>query len=221
MLIASKPTFRHGLSELLAAYLKNLQLRPLRTKMTAQAVISTLTELISSYIAYGRPGYGPTVTSRVPKMAFYGGFISAPLNHFFMTALQRIFKGRTGFWAKSLESLLTYLLVLPIQNAIYLASMAIIAGANTVQQVRGTLHAALLPMMKVSWAVHPVITAITTQVIPPQFRVVFLNLFGLCISTYFNTRAKMRRVAEARKQAELKASAKDEELDDETFVGHK
>ncbi|KAF4969724.1 hypothetical protein FZEAL_10179 [Fusarium zealandicum] len=210
MLIAENPTFRHGLSELLAAYLKHLQLNPLRTKMMASASISTMTELLSSYLAYSRPGYGPTVTSRVPKMAIYGGCISAPLSHFLMTTLQRMLKGRTGSGAKLLQALLTYLMVLPIQNAVYLSSMAVIAGANTLQQVRATLHAGLVPMTKVTWAVHPVITALTENVIPPKFRVLFLNLFGLCISTYFNTRAKKRRIAAAREQAELESSSKNE-----------
>ncbi|KAF5026343.1 hypothetical protein F66182_1551 [Fusarium sp. NRRL 66182] len=214
MAVAKDATLRHGLKELLLpllkVYMKHMQLNPLRTKMMASGSMLTLTELLSSYLAYGRPGYGPTVTSRVPKMAFYGAFVSAPLSHLFVTAMQRIFQGRTGLAAKVLQSLLTYLLVLPVQNAVYLSSMAVIAGANTVQQVRGVLRTRLLSMMKVTWAVHPVITALVENVIPPLYRVLFLNMFGLCISTFFNTNAKKQRIAAARKQQELEDSRKDE-----------
>ncbi|KAF4445490.1 putative integral membrane protein [Fusarium austroafricanum] len=194
---------RHGLKELLV-------LRPLRTKMMTSASILTLTELLSSYLAYGRPGYGPVVTSRVPKMAFYGGFISAPLSHFFLTTLQKMFQGRTGRGAKLLQALLMYSLVLPIQNAVYLASMAVISGANTVEQVRTVVRTKLLPMMKVTWAVSPVVTAVAENVVPPLYRPLFMSLFSLCIGTFFNTMAKKQRVAAARKAEELEKSPKDE-----------
>lgn len=70
-----------------------------------------LTEIIASWLAYGRDGHGPTFTSRVPQMAFYGAFVSAPLTHLLNGTLQKKFAGRTGAGNLLLQTLLTYIFV--------------------------------------------------------------------------------------------------------------
>lgn len=74
--------------------------------MLTQGSLSALTEIIASWFAYGLPGHGPTITARVPQMAFYGACIAAPLTHFLNTTLQRSLPGRVV-----LQNLITMLLV--------------------------------------------------------------------------------------------------------------
>jgi len=102
----------------LAAYLKQLQTDPLRTKMLTSGSLSALQELLASWIAKDRNKNGHYFTSRVPKMAAYGAFISAPLGHVLISILQKMFAGRTSLKAKILQILASNLIIAPIQNSV-------------------------------------------------------------------------------------------------------
>lgn len=93
------------------AYLKQLQDNPLRTKMLTSGSLAAIQEVLASWIAHDRSKHGHYVSSRVPKMAVYGAFISAPLGHFLISILQRVFKGRTSLRAKILQILFSNLIV--------------------------------------------------------------------------------------------------------------
>src|SRR4051812_15175957 len=84
------------------AYLRQLQSNPLRTKMLTSGTLSGLQEILASWIAHDKSKEGHYFTSRVPKMALYGAFISAPLGHVLISILQRVFAGRTSVKAKIL-----------------------------------------------------------------------------------------------------------------------
>ena len=75
--------------------------------------------------------------------------------------------------------------VAPIQNTVYLASMAVIAGARTFHQIRATIRAGFMPVMKVSWVVSPLALAFAQKFLPEQTWVPFFNFvsfvfFGRC-----------------------------------------
>jgi hypothetical protein len=92
-------------------YLKKLQEDPLRTKMITSGSLAALQEFLASWIAKDRNKNGHYFTSRVPKMAVYGAFISAPLGHLMISILQRIFKGRTSLRAKIMQIIVSNLIV--------------------------------------------------------------------------------------------------------------
>lgn len=184
----------------LAAYLKQLQSNPLRTKMLTSGSLSALQEFLASWIAKDRSKDGHYFTSRVPKMAVYGAFISAPLGHVLINILQRLFAGRTSLKAKILQILVSNLVIAPIQNTVYLTSMAIIAGARTFHQVRATVRAGLMPVMKVSWATSPISLAFAQKFLPQETWVPFFNIIGFIIGTYINAHTKKKRLAALRKK---------------------
>ena len=93
------------------AYLKQLQSNPLRTKMLTSGTLSALQELLASWLAHDRSKHGHYFSSRIPKMAAYGAFISAPMGHFLIGFLQWIFAGRTSLKAKVLQILASNLIV--------------------------------------------------------------------------------------------------------------
>jgi hypothetical protein len=99
------------------AYLKQLQTNPLRTKMLTSGTLSGLQELLASWIAKDRNKNGNYFTARVPKMAAYGAFISAPLGHVLISILQKIFQGRTSLKAKILQILVSNLVVSSMNNS--------------------------------------------------------------------------------------------------------
>jgi hypothetical protein len=93
------------------AYLKQLQSNPLRTKMLTSGTLSALQELLASWLAHDRSRHGHYFSSRIPKMAAYGAFISAPMGHLLIGFLQWVFAGRTSLKAKVLQILTSNLVV--------------------------------------------------------------------------------------------------------------
>ncbi|KAG7004495.1 hypothetical protein G7Y79_00025g057810 [Physcia stellaris] len=184
----------------LAAYLKQLQSNPLRTKMLTSGSLAALQEVLASWIAHDRSKHGHYVSSRVPKMAVYGAFVSAPLGHVLISILQRLFSGRTSLRAKILQILVSNLILSPIQNTVYLASMAVIAGARTFHQVRATVKAGFMPVMKVSWITSPLALAFAQKFLPEQTWVPFFNIISFIIGTYINAHTKKKRLAALRKK---------------------
>lgn len=189
-----------GTKGYLAAYIKELEENPLRTKMLTAGTLAGAQELIASWLAKDRNKHGNYFTARVPKMAAYGALVSAPIGHFLIWALQKTFKGRTSLKAKILQILVSNLIIAPIQNSVYLVAMALIAGARTYHQVRATVKVGFWKVMKVSWITSPVCLAFAQKFLPDQLWVPFFNLVSFVIGTYINTVTKKKRLAALRKK---------------------
>lgn len=177
-----------------------LEKNPLRTKMLTSGVLSGLQEVLASWIAQDRNKHGHYFTSRVPKMAIYGALISAPLGHFMIKLLQFLFATRTSLTSKIMQIVVSNLVIAPIQNSIYLVSMAIIAGARTFHQVRATVRAGFWPVMRVSWITSPLALAFAQQFLPQEAWVPFFNTIAFIIGTYVNAHTKKKRLAALRRK---------------------
>ncbi|KAK6533538.1 hypothetical protein TWF694_002476 [Orbilia ellipsospora] len=187
------------------SYLQLLQTNPLQTKMVTSGTLSALQELLASLIA-GDKKHGSYLTPRVPMMAIYGAFISAPLGHLLINILQRAFKGRTSTRAKILQILVSNFIVSPIQNVVYLASMAVIAGARKKENVKAMVRTGFFPVMKVSWITSPLALAFAQKFLPEHAWVPFFNLIGFIIGTYVNALTKKKRMAALEKKKHGKDS---------------
>lgn len=184
----------------LQLYLSQLQHNPLRTKMLTSGTLSALQEILASVYAGDRDKKGSYLTPRVPKMAIYGSLISAPLGHILVTLLQKAFAGRTSGKSKLAQILVSNLVVSPIQNAVYLACMAVIAGARSIHQIRATVKAGFMPIMKVSWCTSPLALLFAQKFLPPHAWVPFFNLVAFVIGTYINAMTKKKRIAALRRK---------------------
>ncbi|KAL2262110.1 hypothetical protein VTK26DRAFT_2435 [Humicola hyalothermophila] len=189
-----------GTKGYLAAYLRQLENHPLRTKMLTAGTLLGGQELLASWLAKDRNKHGNYFTSRVPKMAVYGALISAPLGHFLIWLMQRIFSGRTSLRAKVMQILFSNLIIAPIQNSVYLVAIALIAGAKNLHQVRATVRTTFWKAMKVSWISSPICLAFAQKFLPEHTWVFFFNLVSFVIGTYINTVTKKKRLAALRKK---------------------
>lgn len=81
--------------------------------MLTAGTLAGAQELIASFLAKDRNKHGNYFTSRVPKMAAYGAFVSAPVGHFLIWLLQKVFAGRTSLRAKILQIIVSNLVVRP------------------------------------------------------------------------------------------------------------
>ncbi|KAF2863140.1 hypothetical protein K470DRAFT_211268 [Piedraia hortae CBS 480.64] len=189
-----------GADGYLAWYLEKLRESPLRTKMVTSGSLAALQEFLASWIAKDRNKHGHYFTSRVPKMAIYGAFISAPLGHIMISILQRMFAGKKTLRAKIMQIVVSNLIISPIQNIVYLTSMAIIAGARTFHQVRATVRAGFMPVMRVSWITSPIALAFAQAFLPEETWVPFFNFVGFVIGTYVNAHTKKKRLQALRRK---------------------
>lgn len=206
---------RPKMHPLLAQYILQLAIYPLRTKALTSATLSFLQEVIGSHIA----GVPPSATSknatllttalaslhvdaRAFKMALYGFFVSAPLGHYLTGSLQRAFRGKVGAKYRFAQLLASNLLVAPIQTVAFLASMAIINGAKSLDQVVRTVKGGFLAVIRVTWIVSPLSMVFAQQFIPMELWVPFLNMVQFTLGTFFNVRMKKMRLAAAKKEAE-------------------
>lgn len=77
--------------------------------------------------------------------------------------------------------------------------MAVITGARTFHQVRATVRAGFMPVMKVSWITSPLALAFAQKFLPEHTWVPFFNIIGFFIGTYVNTHTKRKRLEALRK----------------------
>ena len=95
----------------------------------------------------------------------------------------------------------------PIQNTVYLTSMAVIAGARTFHQIRATVKAGFMPVMKVSWITSPFALAFAQAFLPQETWVPFFNFVGFVIGTYINAHTKKKRLQALRRKYQEGRSA--------------
>jgi len=213
------------INPLLAKYLVSLATRPLLTKAVTAGTLNFLQDVIANHLA----GVPVRVSKEAPpparalaaakidlrslKLAIYGFFVSAPLSHYLVGALQKRFEGKETPAAKLQLLVLQNILVAPIQNAVFLASLAVIGGAKSSAGILAVVKGGFWRVMRVTWAVSPLAVIFAQRFLPPHLWVVFFNLVGFSVGVTFNAavkKAKIRElVAKAKKDRE-DASGKQE-----------
>ncbi|KAN0100507.1 Mitochondrial carrier domain containing protein [Tylopilus felleus] len=108
------------------------------------------------------------IDAKAFKMALYGFCVSAPLGHFLVGLLQKTFAGKVSLKHRLAQLLASNLLIAPIQTTAFLASMAVINGAKSVEDVIRTVKAGFLSVIRVNWVVSPLSMVIAQQFIPVE-----------------------------------------------------
>ncbi|KAG2159715.1 uncharacterized protein EDB93DRAFT_9524 [Suillus bovinus] len=150
------------------------------------------------------------IDSKAIKMALYGFFVSAPVGHFLVGMLQKAFAGKTGLKARLGQLLASNLLISPINAVVFLASMAIINGAKSVDEVIRTVKGGFFSVLRVSWVVSPLSMTVAQQFIPVELWVPFFNTIQFMVGTFMNIKMKKMRLAAARKEAEERQARESE-----------
>ncbi|KAI8981264.1 hypothetical protein BD414DRAFT_523585 [Trametes punicea] len=210
MSAAAAPRHMHPL---LAAYVRNLSAHPLRTKALTTAVLQFFQEILASHFAGAPP---PRVSKNAPfllhvlaraqvtpkafKMAAYGFFVSAPVSHTLVKALQRVFAGKTGLAARLGTLLASQLVVAPIQVFTYLACMAVINGAKSVDDVAKTVKAGFGKVIRITWMTAPVYMVLAQRFLPAELWAPFFNFMQFLIGTVLSTKIKKMRLEADKKK---------------------
>jgi len=209
------PAVKKQINPLLAKYLLQLATHPLRTKVATGGTLYFLQEIIASHLAGVPPSKSskyasPIVQSlaavhintKTLKMAAYGAFISAPVSHYLVGILQRIFAGKTGQSARAAQILCSNIFIAPIQTVVYLASMAVINGAKSLKDVKKAVKGSFMAVIRVTWVASPLLTEIARKYLPVELWAPFISIAQLIIGTYFATKMKRVTLAAAARKAE-------------------
>ncbi|KIM32636.1 hypothetical protein M408DRAFT_326412 [Serendipita vermifera MAFF 305830] len=179
--------------------------------MITAGILSFLQEVIANHVAgvpFQTSKYSPPleralaaakVNGRAIKMALYGSLISAPLNHVLVGTLQKMFAGKTGTKDRVLQLLAGNLFVAPIQATVYLASMAVINGATSIDSIKAFVAKGMMPMLKILWVSSPTATIFAQTLLPHELWVPFFNVVSLSVGTFFSVKVKRTQLASARK----------------------
>ncbi|KAI0734505.1 hypothetical protein C8Q72DRAFT_873040 [Fomitopsis betulina] len=206
-----------NINPLLAAYLAQLAAHPLRTKAVTSGVLQLFQEVLATHFAgvparkvpkdaplYAHALARAKIESKAPKMTLYGMLVSAPIGHVLVGVTQRLFAGKTGLSAKIGQLLVANLVVAPIQIAVYLSCTAIINGARSVEEVKKTVKAGFMSVLRATWMTLPLTIVIAQRYLAPELWVPFMNLVQFITGTYFNTKLKKIRMAMEKKDREEK-----------------
>ncbi|KAI4734228.1 hypothetical protein E4T50_15224 [Aureobasidium sp. EXF-12298] len=165
------PSFR----PLLMSYLKQLRDRPLRTKMVTSASLSALQELVVNSILPNSSS-PRALLDRIQKRMLYAVLVGAPMNHFMISWLQRLFFGQTSLLSKVLQILVNNLL-----TTVYLSAMALIGGARDFDEVRLVVRKSLLKVLRYTWVTGPISLAIAQRYMSPELWVPWFNLISFFV----------------------------------------
>ncbi|GAA6044064.1 hypothetical protein JCM8097_005011 [Rhodosporidiobolus ruineniae] len=215
----------------LASYLAALDRRPILTKSCTSGSLYLISELVSSAVAAkslppsaraklnpeGAVGsgkgevsvrqlwsqFGPAV-----KLAAYGFFVAAPLDHHLYELLGRVFAGRTSEKARVLEVVASNTVILPIQNAVYLAVLSVIGGARSAKQVFAEVKTGFLEVMRFTVVVATLALVFAQRFLPASSWTVFFSIVGASMDTVINVQEKRRAALEAVRR-DLKNEAKE------------
>ncbi|KDQ63409.1 hypothetical protein JAAARDRAFT_65464 [Jaapia argillacea MUCL 33604] len=217
--MSSSAVAKSGVHPWLAMYLAQLAANPLRTKCITSGTLSFVQEVLASNIAQTPiqrpPSRAPflnhllaagRVELKAVKMAMYGSLVSAPLGHILVGALQKAFAGRTGTAAKIQQVLASNLFIAPINTAVYLTCMAIINGAQSVDEIIRTVQGGFFAVLRIQWVTGPLSIVFAQKFLSPELWVPFFNIIQFSVGLYFNTRVKLMRIAaeKAKKDKENK-----------------
>ncbi|ODQ79867.1 hypothetical protein BABINDRAFT_171456 [Babjeviella inositovora NRRL Y-12698] len=176
---------------------------PLLTKAVTAAILVSLNEQIASLLAGDLQTmrvcslkFLHTLTVKVPLMALYGFAISAPISHFGYDILNKIFQPPLSGKAKLLQILTSLVTITPLSGACFVAYLALLnlkalptattCGAklqNAVEAIKTNWKNNLLPVLRTSWIVSPLVTFLAQTYVPPQLWVIFFNVIYFFLGT--------------------------------------
>ncbi|ORX91829.1 hypothetical protein K493DRAFT_286359 [Basidiobolus meristosporus CBS 931.73] len=212
------PVKTSAINDVFNAYGSYLNRFPLRTKAITSGVLHGLQEILSMKIAesiakkenpqafVGAAGEKnkPLVAnySKIWKMVLYGLILNGPINHYGYAILAKFFAGKKGRLNLALQLVVANITITPIINAVFLASMAVIAGITDPQQILNNVKRGFWGVIKKSWIISPTIQLIANKTLPLNMWVPFFNVVFFVFGTYVNSTTKLRLIRENSKKSQ-------------------
>ncbi|KAF2474993.1 uncharacterized protein BDR25DRAFT_340620 [Lindgomyces ingoldianus] len=169
-------------------------------KMTVSGILAAMQELLASWIAHDKGKHGSYYTSRVPKTALYGLFISAPLVQVLGPLIRMSFPTCTDLRCHTVTTWAETMIVRLVQGATYLVAIALIAGARTFHQVRASVRAGFMSTVRVYWFCLPFCLGFAQALIDVGSWPILFEFLAFLIGIFINTSVKKKRLAALRRK---------------------
>ncbi|KAI8434564.1 hypothetical protein MSG28_003110 [Choristoneura fumiferana] len=179
---------------LVASYLQNLYLNPIRTKAITSCVVGSAASVASQVVA------GDSVRLD-PVLAFglYGLLFGGTIPHFFYDLVERLFPEEVVAFPLVKKLLFERLIFAPLMQAFSLYTLARFEGKNHSAATK-QLYALYSTVLEANWKWMTLFQIINLAFVPPMLRVLFMNLVGFCWAMFLaSKRRQMTQKKEDRK----------------------
>ncbi|KAG6449440.1 PXMP2/4 family protein 3 [Manduca sexta] len=171
---------------LVASYLQNLYLHPIKTKAITSCVVGTAGSVASQLVAGEKLRLDPVLAFGLYGLAF-GGTIP----HYFYELVERLFPEDLVAFSLAKKLLFERLVFAPFMQAFSLYTLARFEGKNHKAAVK-QLYALYLPILEANWKWLTLFQVINLAFIPPMLRVLFMNLVGFGWAMFLATKRRQQ-----------------------------
>lgn len=171
---------------LVAAYLQNLYMNPIRTKSITCCIVGTAGSIASQVVA------GESLRLD-PILAFgaYGLLFGGTIPHYFYELVERLFPEDVVAFPLVKKLLIERLIYAPIIQAFSLYTLARFEGKNHKAAMK-QLSALYMPVLEANWKWLTLFQIINLAFIPPILRVLFMNLVGFGWAMFLATKKRQQ-----------------------------
>ncbi|KAJ2952857.1 hypothetical protein O0L34_g7222 [Tuta absoluta] len=171
---------------LLASYLQNLYLHPIKTKSITSCVIGSSASIASQLVA------GENVRAD-PVLAFglYGLLFGGSIPHYFYEVLERIFPAEEVAFPLAKKLLFERLLFAPLMQAFSLYTLARFEGKSHGAALK-QLFALYTTVLQANWKWLTLFQVINLAFVPPMLRVLFMNFVGFGWAMFLATKRRQQ-----------------------------
>ncbi|XP_061712641.1 PXMP2/4 family protein 3 [Cydia pomonella] len=179
---------------LVASYLQNLYLNPIKTKAITSCVVGSAASIVSQVVA------GDCVRLD-PVLAFglYGLLFGGTIPHYFYNIAERLFPEEVVAFPLAKKLLFERLVFAPFMQAFSLYTLARFEGKNHSAALK-QLYALYSTVLEANWKWLTLFQVINLAFVPPMLRVLFMNLVGFGWAMFLATKRRQRQQKEERKE---------------------
>ena len=163
-----------------ATYLKELQQRPIATKMWTSGVINALGDILAQHLFED----SPFNRKRLFVFTNIGLFLVGPTLHIWYGALNRLL-ATPGLRTALGSLMLDQFAFAPCFCAVILGTL-VVAETGKMRSVKPKLQQDLMPTVVVNWKIWIPAQLVNFWVVPPPLRVLFANIVALIWTTYLS-----------------------------------
>ncbi|XP_013195203.1 peroxisomal membrane protein 2 [Amyelois transitella] len=171
---------------LLASYLQNLYLHPIKTKSITSCVLGTTGSIVSQLLAGGNIRLDPILA-----FGLYGLLFGGTFPHYFYEWIERMFPEDVVAFPLVKKLIFERLIYAPLIQAFSLYTLARFEGKNHSAALK-QLNALYLTVLEANWKWLTLFQVINMAFVPPMLRVLYMNLVGLGWAIFLATKRRQQ-----------------------------
>eukprot|EP01024_Parvocaulis_polyphysoides_P055444 TRINITY_DN567_c2_g3_i1.p2 TRINITY_DN567_c2_g3~~TRINITY_DN567_c2_g3_i1.p2 ORF type:complete len:216 (+),score=13.43 TRINITY_DN567_c2_g3_i1:22-669(+) len=206
-----------------AKYAESLQSNPIQTKSSTAGVTMALGEAIAQYLGHKRM---PDL-NRCATMALFGILWSGPSNHYWNLTLEKLLKNqKPGAVTLTTKVILDQLIYGPLCNILILLWRIVLFSSpdddfkSILKKIQWQLKYVFPGVQLNAWKIWPLAALINYQLVPVQYRSLFMNMVGLCWTIILVLRVREGTNKKDRKKKYLQQQQQQEQSSQEIGRAH-